>query len=155
MGVKISGAYGMSETTATCSMGRKGKKGASGIVSVVNTVEIRNKNDGGVGEIWVKGENIFKGYLNIETQDDFDNKGFFKTGDLGYLDEDGYLFVKGRIKNFHKGSDGRFYNIEAIADHILDKSFLIQQVAIHILDSPYPIAIITLGRIFRLSKLYK
>ncbi|MBG07719.1 MAG: hypothetical protein CME68_03115 [Halobacteriovoraceae bacterium] len=148
LGIKISGAYGMSETTATLSMARIGKKGASGKVTAVNTVEIRNKNEKEEGEIWAKGENIFKGYLNHDSKDDFDDRGFFKTGDLGLIDKEDFLTVTGRIKNFHKASDGRFYNIEAIADHILDKSFKIQQVAIHLLDSPYPMALVTLGEEF-------
>jgi long-chain acyl-CoA synthetase len=145
LGIKVSGAYGLSETTATLSTARVGKKGASGKVAVIDIVEIRNKNEEGVGEIWAKGKNIFSGYLNANNRDDFDDQGFFKTGDLGLIDDDGYVFIKGRIKNFHKGADGRFYNIEGIAEKVLDKGFHIQQVAIHILDAPFPTALVTLG----------
>ena len=62
----------------------------------------------GVGEIWVKGPNVMKGYYKdpertaeVLTEDDW-----FKTGDLGLLDEDGYLFIKGRIKNMILGPSG-------------------------------------------------
>ena len=144
-GIKVSEGYGMSESTATLTSARKGKKGSAGKAAIVNTVEIRNKNEEGVGEIWVKGGNIFDGYLNSTDRDEFDEKGFFKTGDRGLLDKDGHIYIKGRIKNYHKGADGRFYNIEAIAEKVLDKGHQIQQVAIFLLDASFPTALVTLG----------
>ncbi len=52
------------------------------------------------GEIRMKGPNIMQGYFNLpaETEAVFDNQGYFKTGDMGQLDEDGYLYITGRIK---------------------------------------------------------
>jgi long-chain acyl-CoA synthetase len=62
----------------------------------------------GEGEIWVRGENVMKGYYKepgltsmVLTRD-----GWFKTGDLGYLDRENYLFIKGRLKNVIVGASG-------------------------------------------------
>jgi oxalate---CoA ligase len=55
---------------------------------------------GGEGEICVRGENITKGYLNNKkaNHDSFTSKGWFRTGDQGKLDKDGYVIITGRIK---------------------------------------------------------
>jgi long-chain acyl-CoA synthetase len=61
------------------------------------------------GEIRVRGPGVFTGYLGEEAKlaSRFDDEGYFKTGDYGYLDEDGYLFVTGRGDDFFKTSTGR------------------------------------------------
>jgi non-ribosomal peptide synthetase component F len=55
---------------------------------------------GGEGEICVRGENVTKGYLNNDkaNRDSFTQEGWFRTGDQGKLDEDGYVIITGRIK---------------------------------------------------------
>jgi long-chain acyl-CoA synthetase len=71
------------------------------------TTEKNNKD--GIGEILVKGKNLMLGYYkNPEaTRDSFTKDGWLKTGDLGYLDSDGYLFIKGRSKNMILGPSGQ------------------------------------------------
>ncbi len=82
----------------------------------------------GEGEILAKGPNVMKGYYKEPelTQDVFTHDGWFKTGDLGVLDEDGFLYIKGRIKNIIISSTGEnIYpeDIEAVINserHVLE-----------------------------------
>ncbi len=64
-------------------------------------MKILNPSSDGVGEVAVKGPMVFKGYYNLpdETKKSFTDDGFFKTGDLGRLDKEGYLILSGRAKN--------------------------------------------------------
>ena len=63
----------------------------------------------GEGEIVIKGPTVMKGYYKdpVRTADVFTPDGWFKTGDLGVLDKDNYLFIKGRLKNMILGSSGK------------------------------------------------
>ena len=73
------------------------------------TVKIHNPNPlTKEGEIWVKGPNVMIGYYKQPelTKEVITEDGWFKTGDLGYLDEDGYLFIRGRLKNVIIGPSG-------------------------------------------------
>ena len=79
------------------------------------------------GELWVKGPNVFPGYLNnaTATKDSFTSDGYFKTGDIGYQDKDGYIFITDRLKELikYKGSqvapaelEGLLVGHEKVAD---------------------------------------
>lgn len=72
------------------------------------TLKIANPNESGIGEIAAKGENIMLGYYKDEAATKAVMKdGFFYTGDLGCIDEQGALFIKGRIKNVIVTSNGK------------------------------------------------
>lgn len=76
----------------------------------------------GEGEVWVRGENVMKGYFRDpeRTQEVFVN-GWLRTGDLGTMDKDGYLYIKGRLKNVIVGSNGENIYPEEI-ESVLNKS---------------------------------
>lgn len=85
------------------------KPGSVGRIVDRMEVDIRNKNDEGTGEIWVKGSNNMLGYYKnpeataaIMTAD-----GWMNTGDLGVLDPDGFLYIKGRSKTMILSSNGQ------------------------------------------------
>ncbi len=80
----------------------------------------------GVGEILVKGPNVMKGYFKNpeETQRVLTEDGWLRTGDLGYLDRDGHLFIKGRIKNVYVGPSGENIYPEIIEDKLRESLFV-------------------------------
>jgi len=75
------------------------------------------------GMIYVRGKNVFHGYLGEESINPFEEingKTYYKTGDLGYIDEDGYLFITGRLKRFIKIS-GEMISLPFIEKILLEK----------------------------------
>lgn len=106
-GVGFCECYGSTETSSTCTYGRleHGKAGSIGLPADTWQVLIAdNKNNpttqGEVGEIVVKGPGLFKGYWNMpEATSDAFVDGWFHTGDLGKVDEDGYLYIVDRKKD--------------------------------------------------------
>lgn len=79
---------------------------------------IADKDRYGVGEIRIKGPNVCKGYFHDEenTAALFDDDGYMRTGDLGYVDRDGYVFLKGRAKNVIVTEGGKNVFPEEIED---------------------------------------
>jgi long-chain acyl-CoA synthetase len=71
-------------------------------------LELRDKNEDGIGTLWAKGPNIMMGYYKDpeKTAEVMDEDGWFNTEDIGYLDDDGYFFMSGRAKNIIVGSSG-------------------------------------------------
>jgi acyl-CoA synthetase (AMP-forming)/AMP-acid ligase II len=109
LGVPLLSAYGMTETShqaASEPLPQHGqlKHGSVGRATGVHLRVVDRDGHpcpvGGVGEVWVQGPSVARGYLAdpAETAHSFAD-GWFRTGDLGSLDEDGYLFLTGRIKS--------------------------------------------------------
>ncbi|HFB53639.1 MAG TPA: long-chain fatty acid--CoA ligase, partial [Sulfurimonas autotrophica] len=104
--------YGLTETSPLIAGGRIGSKikiGSTGLPMVGVDVKIDNPNpSNGEGEIVVKSPSVMLGYYKDEeqTKEVMTEDGWFMTGDLGYIDEDGYLFISGRSKNVIIGPGG-------------------------------------------------
>ena len=103
LGITIIEGYGMSEASPVISANPVSypKKGSVGMVIESDEVEIRDLDDEKNGEIVVRGPNVMMGYYdNFEaTKEVLSSDGWLKTGDIGYFDEDGYLFITGRKKS--------------------------------------------------------
>ncbi|MEJ2414141.1 MAG: AMP-binding protein [Sulfurimonas sp.] len=104
--------YGLTETAPLIAGTRLGmplKLGSTGLAMPGVEVLIKEKNpETGEGEIAVKSPSVMLGYYKDEekTKEVFDENGYFLTGDLGLIDEDGYLFISGRSKNLILGPSG-------------------------------------------------
>jgi fatty-acyl-CoA synthase len=109
-GLSFSQGYGMTETspgaTSLAPEMTRSKQGSVGLPHFFTDVRIADEHGamvprGTVGEIEITGPNVFPGYLNLPeaTAAAFSPDGWFRTGDLGYLDADGYLYIADRLKD--------------------------------------------------------
>jgi long-chain acyl-CoA synthetase len=97
------------------------------------TLKIHNPDPvTGEGEIWAKGDNVMKGYYKEPeiTKEVLTEDGWFRTGDLGSFDKDGYLFIKGRLKNMIVGSSGENIYPEEIESIINRFQHVLESVVI-------------------------
>ena len=103
LGIGMIEGYGLTETSPALTFSTPFNDKIGSVGPAIPGVEIRidDPNEEGIGEIVVRGPNVMKGYYkNPEaTKKVIDPDGWFHTGDLGYLDEDGWLYIKGRKKN--------------------------------------------------------
>jgi long-subunit acyl-CoA synthetase (AMP-forming) len=97
-------------------------------------VRIADKDNNGIGEITVKGDNVFKGYINEELNKQvFDKDGYFHTGDLGYI-KNKKLYVVGRKKKILVTSNGENVLAESIENNISNRDNNIRKVNAYIKD---------------------
>ncbi len=110
-GISYSTGYGMTEASPIMAINPFGRVRVGSCGQPIPGIEIKihePNSDTGVGEICVRGPNVMRGYYrNPEaTEAVFLKDGWLRTGDLGLLDEDGYLFIRGRSKNVIVGPNG-------------------------------------------------
>ena len=106
-GAKILEGYGLSETSPVASFNRIDQAKVGSIGTPIPGVEFRVVDDEGKdvapgepGEIWIRGHNVMKGYWNRPdaTAEAIDDEGWFKSGDMGKVDEDGFYYIVDRKK---------------------------------------------------------
>ncbi len=131
--ILYSTGYGMTETSPILTINPFGqvKVGSCGKAIPGITLKIHNPDpETGIGEIIVRGPIVMKGYYKkpAETKEIFMQGGWLKTGDLGYFDSDGYLFIRGRSKNVIIGPNGENIYPEIIEQKLTQVPFIPQAV---------------------------
>lgn len=150
IGMPMFQGYGLSEATPIISSNglKKHKLGSSGFL--VKPMELKICDSEGYelpnlekGEIIIKGENVMAGYYkNEQSTAETVIDGWLHTGDMGYMDNDGFLYVVGRFKSLLISSDGEKYSPEGIEESLADNSYFIEQVVLHNNQNPYTTALI-------------
>jgi len=150
IGIPMLQGYGLSEASPVISgnVEKRYKLGSSGFL--VKNLELKIcDEDGNVlapgkkGEIVIRGENVMKGYWKNEraTMEAL-RDGWLYTGDMGYVDEDGFLFVLGRFKSLLISDDGEKYSPEGIEETITDRSPFIDQMMLYNNQNKYTSALL-------------
>ena len=150
IGMPMYQGYGLSEASPIISSNaaHRHKMGSSGFL--VENLEIKICDDKGnelpqgeKGEIVVKGENVMVGYWrNENATKEALRDGWLFTGDLGYMDSDGFLYVLGRFKSLLIGHDGEKYSPESIEEALMEHSKYVDQCMLHNNQDPYTVGLI-------------
>ena len=127
-GIPILEGYGLTETSPVISVNSFGKIKVGTVGHPLDNLEVKIQED---GEITVKGPSVFKGYFKNEemTKEAFTADGFFKTGDIGHFDEEGYLHITDRKKEMFKTSGGKYIAPQVI-ENLAKASKFIEQIMV-------------------------
>lgn len=143
IGIEVLQGYGLTEVSPTVSVNprRRNKIGSVGLP--LRCVEVKLGDD---DEILVKGSTLMRGYDSEQaTREAIDKEGWFHTGDQGYIDEDGYLYIKGRIKEMLVTSYGKNV-IPSVVEQALEKSPWFLQSAVFGHGKAYLVALLVLNQ---------
>ncbi len=133
MGLPLIQGYGMSECSPILALNPsdRRKNGAAGLPLPDTQIRIINQDEDGIGEVIVKSPSVMLGYYkNEEANKETLQNGWLHTGDLGYFDEDGYLFLTGRSKTVIVTKGGKNIFPEEV-ENVLLQNELIQDVLVH------------------------
>ncbi|MEA3495899.1 MAG: AMP-binding protein [Bacteroidota bacterium] len=127
--------YGLTETAPMLAGSNPQQTKLQGVGPVMQGIEIKiepQEKGSKLGEVLAKGENIMRGYFKEPelTKNVFTKDGWFKTGDLGYLTKENFLYLKGRIKNMIVGPSGENIYPEEIESVINNFNFVLESVVV-------------------------
>ena len=154
LGIPMFQGYGLSEAAPVISSNSTARHclGSSG--TLVNNMELKICDDHGnalkpgeTGEIVIRGGNVMLGYWKNEAATrDAIRGGWLHTGDMGYMTEDGYLYVLGRFKSLLIADDGEKFSPEGIEEAMAEQSPYIDQVMLYNNQAPYTVALVAPNR---------
>jgi long-chain acyl-CoA synthetase len=150
IGIPMLQGYGLTEASPVISSNvlKRHKLGSSG--NIVKNLDLKICDEDGnevpageKGEILVRGENVMKGYWqNEKATRETIRDGWLHTGDMGFIDEDRFLFVLGRFKSLLISDDGEKYSPEGIEETITDRSPIIDQMMLYNNQNQYTTALL-------------
>jgi long-chain acyl-CoA synthetase len=128
IGIRIHEGYGLTETSPVIAVNTPAEHKLGTVGKPLSNVEVRIAED---GEVLVRGPSVFKGYWNRpeETRDAFVD-GWFKTGDIGNLDADGFLSITDRKKDLIKTSGGKFIAPQPIENSLRHNVLIAEAVVL-------------------------
>ncbi|WP_405649813.1 AMP-dependent synthetase/ligase [Streptomyces sp. NBC_00019] len=142
-GVQIYEGYGLTESTAAATANPPGRTRYGTVGQPIPGVTVHIADD---GEIWLHGPNMFQCYLNNQkATDETLHDGWLATGDLGSLDEDGFLTITGRKKEILVTSGGKSVAPGLLEERVRDHPLVAQCIVVGN-DRPYVAALITLDQ---------
>lgn len=143
VGISITEVYGMTETCAVLTASPLDAPKLGSVGRALAGVELKIAQD---GEVLAKGPNITAGYLNRPeaTREAIDASGWLHTGDVGVLDDDGYLFITGRKKELINTASGKTISQNYVEQALSAGSDLVGSVYVHGDDKPCLVALVTL-----------
>ena len=150
LGIPIYQGYGLTEASPVISSNSAGKHRLGSSGSLVNNMDLKICDDEGKelpfgqkGEIVIKGGNVMYGYWKNEAASrEAIKDGWLYTGDMGYITEDGFLYVLGRFKSLLIADDGEKFSPEGIEEAITEQSKYIDQCMLYNNQRPYTVALI-------------
>ena len=155
LGIPMYQGYGLSEASPVISSNipERYRLGSSGMP--VRPMELKICDEGGkalaageTGEIVIKGGNVMRGYWKNESSTkEVIREGWLYTGDLGYVDSDGFLMVLGRFKSLLIANDGEKYSPEGIEEAIVEKSKFIDYCILYNDQSLYTVGLIAPNKV--------
>ncbi len=115
LGITVYEGYGLTETSPIATANRPGAHRIGSVGKPIDDVKIvidksQTSADAKDGEIVIYGPNVMQGYFNRPEENEavFTKDGGFRTGDLGYVDDDGFLYITGRLKELYKLQNGKY-----------------------------------------------
>ena len=150
LGMPMFQGYGLTEAAPVISANslKAHKLGSSGLIAPCLELRICDAEGrvlpvGEQGEIVVRGENVMAGYWkNERATKEALRDGWLYTGDLGYVDNDNFLYVLGRMKSLLIANDGEKYSPEVIEEAVAEGSPYIEQLMLFNNQSPYTVALL-------------
>ena len=127
LGITLIQGYGLSETSPVLAAENDThmRLGSTGLALPGIEIKIEDPSEDGIGEIIAKGDNVMLGYYNDEENTKAVLRdGWFATGDMGYIDKDGYLFITGRKKNVIVLANGKNVFPEETEELLLDADII-------------------------------
>jgi len=125
IGIYCAQGYGLTETSPVLTVGDWEHLRPGSVGPAIDDVQLKIAED---GEILAKGPNIMTGYYKLpeETEKAFTEDGWFRTGDIGRIDSDGYLYITDRKKALFKLSTGKYVAPQPIENELVDSPYIDQ-----------------------------